>query len=432
MPFPTEFGVFFVYLQQILFLMKIRQFINAYWQQLLLLLMAVAVFCFWGYAHPEKVVAREAFQMFLWNGDYLADRMAVPGGFARYSGEFLVQFFKFVTLGAAIYALLFSSIMWFSWILLKRALPEFNQMVLLGLSFLPSLFLWFLACNMDVATTLQVAVFFALVLMLALPEHRSMSLICSLVLIPIGYWLTGPLVILIALYHLRWLREKGSRMKTFLESAAMTLLLLASVIVSSRFVHYPLEMLATGVDYVMVQRNKYGTDEEIKYDYLLRLRAWEEIVDRSYKEEPKSQACRNVVLLAKYYTKRCSDEELRLSLQYPNKVLTSGVAAMMMSDHYLHMGFTNMSQRAAFEVMECTSNYNRSAREMVRLVETNLIISEYEVALKYISILEQTLFYRNWAIMMKDYAMHPEKIKESPLYGPLQNIYGETADVFFL
>ena len=69
---------------------------------------------------------------------------------------------------------------------------------------------------------------------------------------------------------------------------------------------------------------------------------------------------------------------------------------------------------------------------MVRLVETNLIIGEYEVALKYISILEQTLFYRNWAIMMKDYAMHPEKIKESPLYGPLQNIYGETADVFFL
>lgn len=115
--------------------MKIRQFINAYWQQLLLLLMAVAVFCFWGYVHPEKVVERESFQMFLWNWDYFTDRMAVPGGFARYSGEFLVQFFKFVTLGAAIYALLFTSIVWFSWILLKRALPEFNQMVLLGLSF---------------------------------------------------------------------------------------------------------------------------------------------------------------------------------------------------------------------------------------------------------------------------------------------------------
>lgn len=432
MPFPTEFGVFFVYLQQILFLMKIRQFINAYWQQLLLLLIAVAVFCFWGYAHPEKVVAREAFQMFLWNGDYFADRMAVPGGFARYCGEFLVQFFKFITLGAAIYALLFTSIMWFSWVLLKRALPTFNQTVLLGLSFLPSALLWFLACNMDVATTLQVAVFLALALMLALPEKRFMNLICSLVMIPVGYWLIGPAVILLAFYHLRWLRDKGSRMRTVLESTAMILLLASSVIVSSKFVPYSLEELAKGVDYVMVQRNKYGTDEEMKYDYLLRLRNWEKIVDMSYKEEPKSQACRNVVLLAKYYTKRCSDDELKLSLQHPNRVLTSGVAAMMMSDHYLHMGFTNMSQRAAFEVMECTSNYNKSAREMSRLVETNLIIGEYDVALKYISILQQTLFYRNWATRMKDYAMHPEKIKENPLYGPLQKIYSETVDMFFL
>lgn len=412
--------------------MKIRKIINAYWQQLLLLLMAVAVFCFWGYMHPEKVIAREAFQMFLWNGDYIADRIAVPGGFARYSSEFLVQFFKFITLGAAIYALLFTSIQWFSWILLKRALPAFNQVALFIFSILPTVFLWFLACNMDVATTLQMAVFFVLAFIVALPQNRIRSLICSLVMIPVGFWLIGPLVILVALYHLRWLREKESRMKTFVESAIMTLLLVASVIVSSKFVPYPLEELSRGVDYVMVQRNKYGTDEEIKYDYLLRLRAWEEIVDRSYKEEPKSQACKNVVLLAKYYTKRCSDEELKLSLQYPNKVLTSGIASMMMSDHYLHMGFTNMSQRAAFEVMECTSNYNKSAREMVRLVETNLIIGEYDVALKYISILEQTLFYRSWAILMKDYAMHPEKIKDSPLYGPLQEIYGETVDVFFL
>ena len=104
----------------------------------------------------------------------------------------------------------------------------------------------------------------------------------------------------------------------------------------------------------------------------------------------------------------------------------------MMSDHYLHMGFTNMSQRAAFEVMECTSNYNKSAREMSRLVETNLIIGEYDVALKYISILQQTLFYRNWATRMKDYAIHPEKINENPLYGPLQKIYSETVDMFFL
>ena len=108
-----------------------------------------------------------------------------------------------------------------------------------------------------------------------------------------------------------------------------------------------------------------------------------------------------------------------------------GAAAMMMSDLYFQMGFTTMAQRAAFEVMESTSNYNKSARELMRLVETNLIIGEYQVALKYISLLEDTLFYRNWALRMKAYALHPERIQESPQYGSLQKIYNETVDVFF-
>jgi len=154
-------------------------------------------------------------------------------------------------------------------------------------------------------------------------------------------------------------------------------------------------------------------------------------VEKAYESEPQSRACRNIVLLAKYYTKRCSPDELKQALLHPDKVLTSGAAAMMMSDLYFQMGFTTMAQRAAFEVMESTSNYNKSARELTRLVETNLIIGEYQVALKYISLLEDTLFYRNWALRMKAYALHPERIQESPQYGSLQKIYEETVDVFF-
>jgi hypothetical protein len=411
--------------------MRIKEFTSAYWQQLLFLLVAVVLFCFWAYVRPDKVVVRETFQMFLWNVDYLADRVAVPGGFARYSGEFLVQFFKFVTLGAAIYALLFTFIMRFSWILLKRAIPAFNKVFLLVLSCLLTVYLCYLACDIEVATTLQMAVFSVLTLMLALPKRRIQSLICSLFLIPIGYWLIGPVVVAFPLYHLSWLREKGSRMKTVIESMAMILLLTISVIVSSKFVPYQMEELAKGLDYVMIQKGMFGTDEEIEYDYLQRLRDWEGIVKKSHKEPPSSLSCEYTVVLAKYYTNFCTDDELKLTLQHPDKVLTSGAAAMIMSDHYMHMGFTNMAQKTAFDAMECVSDYNKSARAMVRLVETNIIIGEFDVALKYISILEETLFYRNWAMQMKEYALHPEKIKNSPVYGPLQKIYGETVDVFF-
>ena len=56
-------------------------------------LFGVSAFCFWLFVRPALIIEREALQLFLWNGDYLADRLAVPGGFARYIGDFLVQYF---------------------------------------------------------------------------------------------------------------------------------------------------------------------------------------------------------------------------------------------------------------------------------------------------------------------------------------------------
>ena len=67
-------------------------------------LFGVSAFCFWLFVRPALIVEREALQLFLWNSDYLTNRLAVPGGFARYIGDFLVQYFMFETTGAAILA----------------------------------------------------------------------------------------------------------------------------------------------------------------------------------------------------------------------------------------------------------------------------------------------------------------------------------------
>ena len=116
----------------------------------------------------------------------------------------------------------------------------------------------------------------------------------------------------------------------------------------------------------------------------------------------------------------------------PYKSLTSAVSAMMIGDIFFQMGFVNFSQRAVFEAMESASNANKSARVLCRLTETAIVTGQYEVALKYISILEQTLMYRRWAQYMKQLATHPEDIKNHPLYGSLQKIYGETEDTLFI
>ena len=76
-------------------------------------------------------------------------------------------------------------------------------------------------------------------------------------------------------------------------------------------------------------------------------------------------------------------------------------------------------------------NYNKSARALQRLAETNLVTGQYEVALKYISILEETTFYRGWARKIKPLAEHPETIKDNPVYYRLKEVYDNGEDMFF-
>ena len=175
----------------------------------------------------------------------------------------------------------------------------------------------------------------------------------------------------------------------------------------------------------------FGTEEECRYDAMQLDGDWEGIVAEAQNSPVQSLACHKVIRLAQFRLKQIDSEAAMECLANTKESLTSVTGTMMMSDVYLHMGFPNISQRAAFEVLESTSNYNMSGRELSRLVETALITGQYEVALKYISLLESTLFYRNWAKQMRELAAHPETIKRVPFYGPLQDIYGQTVDVNF-
>jgi hypothetical protein len=248
----------------------------------------------------------------------------------------------------------------------------------------------------------------------------------------IGYWLVGPVILLVAVYHLRWLHQPFNEVLVGMESVAMALLLVVCVCVSSYFVPYSLENLVKGIDYRSIQCDKIGTLEMIEYDYLQRKLAWDKVLEKANREEPKAKACQHIIYLAKFYKNQISPEELKSSLYQPYKALTSATSAMMMSDLFFHMGFVNFSQRAIFEAMESASNFNKSGRALCRLTETAMITGQYEVALKYISILEETLFYRRWAQMMKQLVMHPETIKDHPKYGPMQKIYKETDDELFI
>ena len=94
-----------------------------------------------------------------------------------------------------------------------------------------------------------------------------------------------------------------------------------------------------------------GTDEESEYDALQLRGKWEQIVEKNRQQPTQSLACRKVVCLAQYRLGHTDQHVVKECLSDSREVLTSELAAMMMSDVYMQLGMVTMAQRAAFEAM---------------------------------------------------------------------------------
>lgn len=416
--------------------MKVKGLFLLHWQKILLSLLAIAVFCFWYYAYPYVMVMRESFLLFLWNGSYFMERLAVPGGFAQYVGEGLVQFFRNPLNGAFIYALLFLIEQWLTSQLLRQAFPGWKKTVRFVLSLVPPVILWRIAMIPEVPLTPTIAVVLVMAVMLGvLHLPRKTRLIGTCVLIPLVYWLTGPAAILLVLCAVRWI--------------PLTAMLFAACLIGSSWIApYPLRQIAQGIDYYWGKERNIGTYEQMECDMLIRMNQWDDIINKfSYSN---SVTISSAVRLATFETRQITRQELFSTMVIPRE-LQSGVpsifspnglhltvyfesltAAFMVSDIAIQMNLPAVSQRAAFEAMEFTPNYNKSARALQRLVQTNIITGHYKTALKYVSILEQTVFYREWAHEMRFLAEHPQLVRKNPFFKQAQEAYAQAKDMFFI
>jgi len=181
---------------------------------------------------------------------------------------------------------------------------------------------------------------------------------------------------------------------------------------------------------VMVYKPVGGTMEELEYDFLLRQGKWEEIVAKNQQSNTMSLSCQNAVRIALWKTGRLAPQYLQACLMNHKESLSSRVSAYMMSDVYMMIGQVGMAQRAAFEAMESIEDYDKSGRSLMRLTETSLITGRPEVALKYISLLERTLFYRSWAKKMRPLVEHPELLKGTA-YEQLKQAYEKSENLIF-
>ena len=175
-----------------------------------------------------------------------------------------------------------------------------------------------------------------------------------------------------------------------------------------------------------------GTEEERAYDALQLKGEWEQIVEKNAKQPTQSLPCHKVVRLAQYRLGQAGEEAVFDCLSDAHEVLTSEVAAMMMSDVYIQLGMVAMAQRTAFEAMVKHSEVAGCERSLRRLTEVALITGQYELALKYIAIVEENFSSDKWVHDMRAMAMHPEQILQHPVFGKLRENHEKTQDHFFM
>jgi ABC-type multidrug transport system fused ATPase/permease subunit len=437
-----------------------KKSLSKIWKIGLTLLFGLVVFLFWRFRYPFALAYQEQLQLFLFDDDYFWKRLSEPGGLARYIAEFLVQFYNSVTMGAAIIAILMMLLQRLTWQLMRC---EEHYC----LSFLPAILLWYAMGDESVMLTYTVALVMSMAsawaLMTAFPKNDNprgqiiAKSIALFILIPIIYWLIGPMVILVALcvmpVSLIWALAVmlisthfvpfpmsrvmlGISYYRFPETMPYVLIAIPALIwilsiairllpKQKSWVRYSealaLGALVSGIPDMGYDSKKY---ELLEYDYLVRIKDWQGIIAKAEKKTPDlpmSVSATNLALaMTNQLGERAFDFYQRTSEGLLPKFERNYATSQLSGEIYFHLGLVNTAQRFAFEAMEAIPNYNKSARVVKRLAETNLINGEYEVARKYLQMLEKTIFYRPWAKRTMAMLGDEKQIDSHPLYGTLR------------
>ena len=443
---------------------RMKKFLSKHTPLLLTLVFGLVVFLFWRILYPFALTYQEQLQLFLFDGDYFCGRMAEPGGFARYVAEFLMQFYNSVTIGALIIAVLYMLVQRLTW----RLMGSDSYYVW---SFIPVIMLWYAMGDESVMLTYVVALLMALSAALAWRLVQLVQLVrlgklvrlaLVLVTIPLLYWLIGPMVLLVAVLMMPW-------------AVAVPALVyaLALILLSAHYLPFPMLRVVLGISYYRIPETMpymlmaipvviwimalfikklpqpkpwvacvqvlvvavlvlvpkaFGFDARkydlIEYDYLVRIGDWKGVIAKAEKRMPDLPMSVSATNLALGMTNQLGDRAFNFYQRGSEGLLPkferNFATSQLTGEIYFNLGLVNTAQRFAFESMEAIPNYNKSARVVKRLAETNLINGQYEVARKYLQMLEKTIFYRPWAQRTMAMLGDEKAIDAHPLYGKLR------------
>lgn len=439
------------------------------------LLLGICAWLFWTFVHPESLAYQEEMQMFLFDKEYLMERVVLPAGVARYVAEFLTQLYNYVSVGALVIALLSVVLQLGVWYLAKK---QCKSKAWYWLSFVPVLLLFCCMGNQSVKLTLAVSILFAMIAMLCYPVNGKIYVkaIYTVIVTPLLYWCAGPCVLIFTLYVL----VLSLTQKRILLGAASAIYAMALILASASFVPQPLFRLFYGIGYslniielptlqyvvmsafavvpiiigylpaikneqnenglfggcfglvfgfgVLIVPQLFDTTEctVLKYDMYVRGQKWDKIIKMAEEKNPEfpiTVASLNLALgmegqLCQRGGSFYQHGWLGVFPQFNRNCLVS----VCLSEICNHVGLINSAQRYAFEANEAIPDNNKSSRLTKRLAETNIVNGQYAVARKYLALLQKTIYYRNWATETLSLLGNEDAINNHPYYGYMRKM----------
>ena len=417
----------------------------------------------------------EQSQLFLFSEAYIRNKLLLPGGFSMLVAEFLVQFFIRPYVGALVTAVLLTGVGVCTAGIVKRIAPVSGLFILYVLPMLALLFMHF-DFNYRVQGTVCYLMMMALLCGYMRIRNDLFRLVAGCVLVPVLFWLAGSITVLFAgmICLFEGLRKTPKWYISLIGVAEVLLLGVGTVYFSlmgeyrwvfgpDLYYHYTLHpkeiiyyswiclplvflvaffvrnknslsgkklfagisciaqlaMIAAVLWWGMPKYSDAKTLKLKKLDYFARTEQWDKTI-----EECKGKLTNFLYMchlnMALANKGELSDKMFNFDQRGPQGLLVqwnkSENISCMLSDIYFTMGATASSQEMAFEGY-VSAMEDGNPRMLKRLVQTNLIYGTYPVAEKYISILEKTYAYRDWAQSQRKYLYNDEVVESDPVLG---------------
>lgn len=438
----------------------------------------------------------ESNDLFLYDvADFWA-KLLRTGGLATVVSSFLTQFMRIPFAGTLIATAVYLSVWWFTSIIMRR---RTGGTAMDGFSLLPSAFLFLCMENDYYRFQGHVAFLFVIAALAAyvLISKGRMRYVMGLVLIPVLYHTAGSVAAVFAVTAFLWeVMENGwkglaaiaypavmlctawlyvefSLVSDFEHAltpfmyydwpstyffpayawAIVPLLLLAAWAVTfmklkPSFAKYvsvlglAVSLFLAGNFYTQVHSRSFY--RMIQEQYWAENEDWDMIIKTADRRQPTflvsylNLALAHKGLLVQNF--RYYNPQDLSSLMYPTPNLKTGLS--LQSNVYMAWGYLGSARKAAFDGNVVTPG-SCNPRLLQALVKMNLVMGAHDVAEKYISILERTLFYKGWASSMRVFLDNDEAIKADkelgmmyaslPLtdeYARLDGIVGDMRDIY--